>query len=125
MCGIAGVLAPAPIGAPEAVEARLADMIATIRHRGPDGAGVWSDGAAGLGHARLAIIDLSPAAAQPMASGDGAVRLVHNGEIYNFPALREELVARGHRFRSHSDTEVIVEGYREWGEGVEIGRAHV
>ncbi len=118
MCGIAGVLAPAPIDAPEVVEARLAEMVAAIRHRGPDGMGVWSDGTAGLGHARLAIIDLSPAAAQPMASDDGAVWLVHNGEIYNFPALREELIARGHRFRSRSDTEVIVEGYREWGEGV-------
>jgi len=118
MCGIAGVLARAPLGPPEMVEDRLAAMVATIRHRGPDGMGVWSDGTVGLGHARLAIIDLSPAAAQPMSDADGAVRLVHNGEIYNFPELREELIARGHSFRSRSDTEVIVEGYRAWGERV-------
>ena len=93
-------------------------MIATLRHRGPDGEGVWSDDRVGLAHARLAIIDLSDAAAQPMSDADGLVHVVHNGEVYNFPELREELMGLGHRFKSQGDTEVIVNGYKQWGEAV-------
>ncbi len=118
MCGIAGVWSPRPLAAPDAVERRLRAMVATISHRGPDGQGAWSDGTVGLGHARLAIIDLSPAAAQPMSDAENVVRVVHNGEVYNFPDLRETLMERGYQFKSRSDTEVIVNGYKEWGEGV-------
>ena len=96
-------------------------MIATLRHRGPDGEKVWNDGRVGLAHARLAIIDLTAAADQPMADADGVIHLVHNGEIYNFQALRDELITLGHRFASHGDAEVIVNGYKQWGDKV-IGR---
>ncbi len=87
-------------------------------HRGPDGAGVWAaaDGSVGLAHRRLAIVDLSEAAAQPMENETGSVRVVFNGEIYNHAQLRPELERAGHRFRTdHSDTEVILHAYEEWG----------
>jgi asparagine synthase (glutamine-hydrolysing) len=87
-------------------------------HRGPDGAGVWAaaDGSVGLAHRRLAIVDLSEAAAQPMENESGSVRVVFNGEIYNHAQLRPELERAGHRFRTdHSDTEVILHAYEEWG----------
>jgi asparagine synthase (glutamine-hydrolysing) len=89
----------------------------TLNHRGPDAFGEWTDPEAGvyLAHCRLSIIDLSPLANQPMANEDGRVQVVFNGEIYNFAELRRELAARGHHFRSQSDTEVIVHGYEEWG----------
>lgn len=115
MCGIAGIFDTS--GAP-VDSATVAAMNAMLAHRGPDGHGVYVDGPVGLGHTRLAIIDLSSAAEQPMANEDGAVVTVFNGEIYNFPKLRAELAALGHQFRSHSDTEVIVHGYEEWGEDV-------
>ena len=115
MCGIAGALLPnAALSAPE-IEARLWRMIATIRHRGPDDEGVWTDGLCGLGHARLSIIDLSPAGHQPIASADGMVWLTYNGEIYNFAAIRDELAALGYVFRSRTDSEVIVNGWHAWG----------
>jgi len=116
MCGLAGILAfgdTRPVA-----EDEVRAMRDAIVHRGPDGAGLWlaPDGRIGLGHRRLAIVDLSDAAAQPMADADGTVQLVYNGEIYNHAELRRELEARGHRFRTdHSDTEVVVHGYREWG----------
>lgn len=90
-------------------------MVRSLARRGPDGEGleVW-DGAA-LGHRRLAIFDLSDAGRQPMLSADGRTGIVFNGAIYNFRELRRELEARGHAFRSDTDTEVIIEGYREWG----------
>src|SRR5688500_3338471 len=99
MCGIAGIVRFD--GAPVASEV-LTRMIDVQRHRGPDGEGVWSDGPVGLGHRRLAIIDLSEAASQPMR-GPGGEQLVYNGEVYNFRELRPQLEALGHQFRSTSD----------------------
>jgi asparagine synthase (glutamine-hydrolysing) len=99
------------------MEAAVRRMNDTIVHRGPDGDGVWVDEAAGiaLAHRRLAIVDLSPLGRQPMESADGRWVIAFNGEIYNFQDLRAELEARGHAFRSHSDTEVLVEGVAAWG----------
>jgi asparagine synthase (glutamine-hydrolysing) len=118
MCGISGFLL-ADFSLPQcAAEARLWRMIATLRHRGPDDQGVWTDCRAGLAHARLSIIDLSPAAHQPMASADEAVWITYNGEVYNFAEIRTELAALGYPFRSRSDTEVIVNGWHAWGTAV-------
>jgi asparagine synthase (glutamine-hydrolysing) len=86
-----------------------------LRHRGPDDWGVFTDGPVGLGSRRLAIIDLSAQGHQPLCNEDGSVWIVFNGEIYNFQELRTELLARGHRFRSHTDTEVVVHLYEEHG----------
>jgi asparagine synthase (glutamine-hydrolysing) len=112
VCGIVGVcnLRGEPV-AGDLVE-RLASLIA---HRGPDGDGVYTDGSVGFGHRRLAIIDLSAAGNQPMANENGDVVLDYNGEIYNFQELRVELEACGHVFRSHTDSEVVVHAYEEWG----------
>src|SRR5579863_9173139 len=107
MCGIGGVLSSRPAAAGE-IEARLGAMVAALRHRGPDDEGVWTDGRAGLAHARLSIIDLSPSGHQPMASADGTVWISYNGEIYNFAEIRGDLEAAGYAFKSRSDTEVIV-----------------
>jgi len=112
MCGIVGILNLD--GAPVS-PAMLQRMTDALRHRGPDGEGQFLDGALGLGHRRLAIIDLSSAAGQPMESGDDRFALTYNGEVYNFRALRRELEARCRRFRSHSDTEVVLEALAEWG----------
>jgi asparagine synthase (glutamine-hydrolysing) len=89
-----------------------------MHHRGPDDAGIWysSDRSVGLAHRRLAIIDLSPRGHQPMTDSAGELHVVFNGEIYNFQDLRRELEQSGHSFRSASDTEVILEAYRKWGE---------
>jgi asparagine synthase (glutamine-hydrolysing) len=94
----------------------LERMRDTMRHRGPDGQGWHIDGSVGLGLRRLAIIDLTDAGRQPMSNEDGSIWVVFNGEIYNYLELRTELVARGHQFRSHTDTEVIVHLYEELGE---------
>ena len=112
MCGIAGIcnLDGEPVSA--GLLTRLTDIIA---HRGPDGRGHYTDGAVGLGHRRLAIIDLSPSGHQPMANETGDVIITYNGELYNFRQLRIELEARGHQFHSRTDTEVIVHAYEEWG----------
>ncbi|MBV8755465.1 MAG: asparagine synthase (glutamine-hydrolyzing) [Hyphomicrobiales bacterium] len=115
MCGLAGFLWLGRGQPPFDAERRLWRMIAPLRHRGPDDEGVWHDGVCGLAHARLSIIDLSPAAHQPMGSGDGRVWISYNGEVYNFMELRRELEAKGYRFRSRSDTEVIICGYQAWG----------
>ena len=113
MCAILGVASNAP-----AIERGvLTAGLAAMQHRGPDDIGEWwsSDGSVGLGHRRLAIIDLSPAGHQPMHDTSRELCIVFNGEIYNFADLRRELMAKGHAFRSHSDTEVILVAYREWG----------
>jgi asparagine synthase (glutamine-hydrolysing) len=114
MCGIGGFLMVQAAARAE-LQSRLWAMLATLRHRGPDDEGVWTDGRAGLAHARLSIIDLSPAAHQPMASADGTVWVTYNGEVYNFAEIRQELDALGYRFRSRSDTEAIVNGWHAWG----------
>jgi asparagine synthase (glutamine-hydrolysing) len=112
MCGIAGILR---FDGRCADAGLLAAMTAAVAHRGPDGSGHYVDGPVGLGHRRLAIIDLSDAASQPLSNEDGTIRVSYNGEIYNFAEIRVELEARGHRFRSHTDSEVIVHAYEEWG----------
>ena len=113
MCGIAGRFHPAQL-APEPGWAAAASAL--LAHRGPDGEGHWEDERCDLVHRRLALIDLSPTGAQPMSNEDGAVLVVYNGEIYNYRALTAELKARGHRFRSTSDTEVLVHLYEDEGE---------
>ena len=115
MCGIVGVWSSQTITDHDTGERQLADMVSRIVHRGPDGRGIWFDGTVGLGHARLAVIDLSDAAAQPMADVEGVVRVTYNGEIYNYRQLRQQLANLGHRFQSDSDTEILVEGYKRWG----------
>jgi asparagine synthase (glutamine-hydrolysing) len=105
MCGIAGIL---NLDGEPAAQARLRKMADAIAHRGPDGEGFFVDGACGLAHRRLAIIDLSPSGRQPMATGDGRYVISYNGELYNFQELRTELQALGHLFRSRSDTEVLL-----------------
>jgi asparagine synthase (glutamine-hydrolysing) len=111
MCGICGVFT---LNGTAVDGALVRQMSATLAHRGPDGSGTFVSGAIGLAHRRLSIIDLE-GGAQPLGSDDGKLQLVFNGEIYNFIELREELINKGHTFRTHSDTEVIIHGYEEWG----------
>ncbi len=137
MCGICGFVSLKPVQNGERI---LQRMIEALRHRGPDGCGVWigdaekrSNGDTGresadsplhrftvshpyIGHTRLAIIDLSEAGKQPMPNEDGSVWVSYNGEIYNFLELRSLLEQKGHRFRSRTDTEVLVHAYEEWGD---------
>ncbi|MEZ6184314.1 MAG: asparagine synthase (glutamine-hydrolyzing) [Planctomycetota bacterium] len=116
MCGIAGLFYFDPS---REVDATLLDrMTDVLAHRGPDGRGTYRDGSLGLGHRRLAIIDLSPDGAQPMSNEDESVWVVLNGEIYNFQELRAELEGKGHTFRSKSDTEVLVHLYEEEGDAL-------
>lgn len=113
MCGIIGQRVYRGALDRAAFEARRDAMA----HRGPDGAGLYlsPDGTTALGHRRLSIIDLSDAGRQPMSNEDGTLWLTYNGEIYNYRRLRKELEARGHRFRSATDSEVLLHGYEEWG----------
>ena len=124
MCGIAGFLDPKRRSGDNELQAFATSMAAALRHRGPDAQGAWVDAEAGvaLGHARLSIIDLSPAGAQPMQSANGRFVISYNGEVYNAGELRAELERAGHKFRGHSDTEVIVEGFSEWGVGATVER---
>ena len=110
MCGIFGVVGRKNTDG-------LQSAALTLKHRGPDGFGDWSslDQGVYLAHCRLAIIDLSAAGRQPMENEDGSVRITFNGEIYNFQELRRDLLAAGHKFRSQTDTEVIVHAYEQWG----------
>jgi asparagine synthase (glutamine-hydrolysing) len=110
MCGLCGVV---ELDAPAAVH-DVEAMLDGLAHRGPDGRGVFSDHGICLGHLRLAVIDLSDAGLQPMQ--DGELQLLHNGEIYNYLELREELRAKGHDFSTATDSEVILAAYREWGQ---------
>ncbi|MFL6073193.1 MAG: asparagine synthase (glutamine-hydrolyzing) [Mycobacteriales bacterium] len=117
MCGITGwVSFERDLTREEPV---LAAMTATMAVRGPDASGIWLREHVGLGHHRLAVID-PEGGAQPMVAGtpDGEVALTYSGEVHNFRELRAELAGRGHRFRGHCDTEVVLRGYLEWGEGV-------
>src|SRR5256886_12614866 len=116
MCGIAGLITQNP-------ETRIGAMLKTIEHRGRDDEGVWTSGAINaegqrvcLGHRRLSIIDTSSAGHQPMLSRDSRFAVILNGEIYNYRELREELAAKGHGFRTQSDTEVLLAAWAEWGE---------
>jgi asparagine synthase (glutamine-hydrolysing) len=110
MCGIYGMTSPLEVAA-------LERMLEATLHRGPDDGGTYvsADRAVGLGSRRLSIIDLSSAGHMPMVSSDGRVAVVYNGEIYNYRELRGQLTAAGHAFSSHTDTEVLVHGYEEWG----------
>jgi asparagine synthase (glutamine-hydrolysing) len=114
MCGIAGVVALREGLEPVGLEP-LARMAGALRHRGPEESGAYRDERAGLAHARLSIIDLA-GGSQPLANEDGTLWIVFNGEIYNYVELRAELEALGHRFRTHSDTEVIVHAWEAWRE---------
>src|SRR5262245_24584520 len=118
MCGIAGVLYSDPTR--PADRAVLKVMGDSIAHRGPDAEGFWTDPGLGLVHRRLSIIDLG-GGDQPIGNEDGSVQVVFNGEIYNFQELRAGLEARGHRFRTRSDTEVLVHLYEEDGDRL-VGR---
>jgi asparagine synthase (glutamine-hydrolysing) len=109
MCGICGIW-----GAPDA--RALEAMVQALRHRGPDDRGTFADGRGALGMARLAVLDVSGAGHQPMFSGGGDVVIVYNGEVYNFREQRRILEARGHAFRSSSDTEVVLRMYEEYGD---------
>jgi asparagine synthase (glutamine-hydrolysing) len=112
MCGIAGLL---NLNGEPVDAVVVTAMTRSIAHRGPDGEGVLTDAECGLGHRRLAIIDLSDAAGQPFLSDDGRFALTYNGEVYNYRELRTELEGLGHRFRTTSDTEVVMEALIEWG----------
>lgn len=113
MCGICGKIY---FDTSKKADRRLIDrMTAVLKHRGPDDRGIHVAGHVGLGHQRLSIIDLSPAAHQPMSNEDNSIRIVFNGEIYNFEELRRELEEKGHVFRSRSDTEVIIHLYEDEG----------
>jgi asparagine synthase (glutamine-hydrolysing) len=112
MCGIAGI---ADFGGGPIDAATVERMTRILRHRGPDDDGYWIGSRVALANLRLAILDLSTAAHQPMRSDDGTVVLVYNGELYNFRELADELAQRGHVFRSHGDTEVVLRAYEEWG----------
>src|SRR5262245_52501435 len=113
MCGIAGIVKLNPDDTVD--EVRVKRMRDVLRHRGPDGEGLWLDGPVGLGHRRLSIVDVA-AGHQPMANEDETVWITYNGEIYNHARLRPELLANGHRYRTRSDTETIVHLYEELGE---------
>lgn len=115
MCGIAGLFAAG--GMPQGAKSILWRMAESLHHRGPDSHGIWLNATHGIGlaHQRLSIVDLSSQGHQPMASVSGRYHLVFNGEIYNFPALRHELEQAGCRFRGHSDTEVMLSAFDNWG----------
>src|SRR5215510_7950565 len=114
MCGICGLAHSDPTQRVDLdVAQRMRDAIA---HRGPDGEGLHVAAGVALAHRRLSIIDLA-GGAQPLSNEDGTVWVTYNGEIYNFQGLKDSLVKRGHVFRTHCDTEVVVHAYEEWGDG--------
>jgi len=109
MCGISGVLYPGPGG-----EELISAMIATLHHRGPDEAGLYVDSDIALGHCRLSIVGLDDGI-QPICNEDGTLWIVYNGEVFNYPELREGLQKQGHRFKTGTDTEVLIHLYEEYG----------
>src|SRR5688572_7546136 len=113
MCGITGYVKFK--GA--VTEQNCIAMMDAIKHRGPDGSGMYINESktVALGHRRLSFLDLTEAGKQPMTNENGTIWITYNGEIYNYIELREELEKCGHQFYSHSDTEVIIHGYEEWG----------
>jgi len=117
VCGIAGIARREPRGV---TAETLGRMAASIRHRGPDGFGMFLGRRVGLASVRLSIIDVA-GGAQPLGNEDGRIVIVYNGEVYNYRELRRDLEAGGHRFHTHTDTEVLVHGYEEWGEAL-LGR---
>ena len=111
MCGITGF-----VGAVDSREQVLENMMNTIVHRGPDSSGMFVDEDAALGFRRLSIIDITEVGDQPLYNEDKTKVLTFNGEIYNYRELREELIAAGHVFTTHTDSETLLHGYEEWGE---------
>src|SRR5690348_7378675 len=107
MCGISGRF---NLDGRPVIEAEIVAMRDTLVHRGPDGDGIYVSGNVGLGHRRLSIIDLA-GGGQPISNADGTLQVIFNGEIYNYQELRNELLGRGHKLKTHSDTEVIVRLY--------------
>jgi asparagine synthase (glutamine-hydrolysing) len=123
MCGFAGTLTTAGLDRCELTD-QVCRMIAPLAHRGPDDSGIWADERAGaaFGFRRLAILDLSPNGHQPMWSPSRRFVMVFNGEVYNYKHLRRELEQHGYRFRGHSDSEVILAGFEQWGIREAVGR---
>ena len=113
MCGISGIW---HLDGRHVDTDALGGMGACLKHRGPDDDGAYASGGIGLAHTRLSILDLSAEGRQPMRSPDGRFVIAYNGEVYNFPELRRSLEQLGHRFRGHSDTEVVLHAFTEWGE---------
>ena len=112
MCGIAGIVALSA-NAPSPSRRALLRMAGALAHRGPDERGLYRDQRAGLAHARLSIIDIA-GGQQPLSDPGGPAWIVFNGEIFNYVELREQLISLGHRFRTRSDTEVVIHAYRAW-----------
>ena len=115
MCGIAGILR---FDKQPVKKEMVQTMLRIIKHRGPDDEGVFMDGSIGLGHVRLSILDLTQAGHQPMTDASGRYTIIQNGESYNYIELREELKALGYAFKTQTDTEVVLNGYIEWGEAI-------
>ena len=124
MCGFAGFWDHTVEGTSSELRGTVLEMAKVLAHRGPDDSGAWVDERAGiaLGHRRLSIVDLSPEGHQPMMSRCARYVVSFNGEIYNFPLLRQELKGAGHTFRGHSDTEVLLAAVVEWGLVAALGR---
>lgn len=120
MCGIVGIISRKPFQNDVISEEIVHRMTEVIVHRGPDSNGIWlsKNKQCALGFRRLAIIDLTPSANQPMISPEGDVVIIFNGEIYNYLEIRKDLINKGYKFRSRSDTEVILQGYKEWGDKI-------
>ena len=117
MCGITGFFTTEKQLSSEEIGNIVENMCQSLIHRGPDDGGIWIDEEVGiaLGHRRLSIVDLSPEGHQPMISANGRYVIVFNGEVYNFPELRKQLQSLGYNFRGHSDTEVMLASFCEWG----------
>ena len=113
MCGIAGIV---DLNGRPVEKMNIKRMTDAIKHRGPDGEGQWTQDNVGLGHRRLAIIDLTEAASQPMFSSDGRFVIIYNGELYNYRELRKRLQNLGHQFQTNSDTEVLMAALITWQE---------